>query len=331
LGAQIADGLAERPDHVPPELVVDFDYLNPQRSPEEDVYVALKRLHGLPDIVWTPRHGGHWVVTRSDDIRWIRELAVVFSHEEFMVPRGTMDTLFPPSNVDPPYHARFRAVLNSAFTTGAVAKLSQQTRNIAAAIIDELVPRGRCELVKDFGQIMPVILFLSMLNLPTSRREEFLKWRHTYARASDPTVKNDALTAISTYLKEIMDAREDLPEGDLFSRIAAFRRNSRYRDESEIIGMAINVFVGGLDTISNMMAFTIRHLASDVVARQRLLADPTVVPRAAEEFLRRHGLATTARLLKQDMCGKGFQCTKMTWCLLSIRSLGLTSVPISTQ
>ena len=54
----------EPPPHVPPGLVVDFDYFHPEGLEETgDVYAALKPLHDRPDIFWTPRNGGHWMLT----------------------------------------------------------------------------------------------------------------------------------------------------------------------------------------------------------------------------------------------------------------------------
>jgi len=46
------------PGHVPRELVVDFDYMNPPGA-QDDVHLAWKSLHTGPDIVWSPYYGGH--------------------------------------------------------------------------------------------------------------------------------------------------------------------------------------------------------------------------------------------------------------------------------
>ena len=58
-----------RPAHVDPRRVVDFDYLAPHGH-EVDVHQAWQALHapGVPDIVWTPHYGGHWIATRAADI-----------------------------------------------------------------------------------------------------------------------------------------------------------------------------------------------------------------------------------------------------------------------
>ena len=71
--------LAPVPVHVPPELVVDFDFCHPAGA-EEDVHLAWHRLHSGPAIVWSPYHGGHWIATRAEDIEHIQRDYEHFSH-----------------------------------------------------------------------------------------------------------------------------------------------------------------------------------------------------------------------------------------------------------
>src|SRR5437868_15282304 len=85
------------PDHVPAELVVDFDYLHPPgMDAGEDVYTAWKRLHDGPDIVWTPYNGGHWILTRGEDRKYGQEDYDALSHQVVSIPRGSSATLTAP-------------------------------------------------------------------------------------------------------------------------------------------------------------------------------------------------------------------------------------------
>ena len=59
------------PAHVPAALVRDFDYM--RADPALDVYDWWRQLHDGPEIFFTPRHGGHWVVTRYEDIAHVLE------------------------------------------------------------------------------------------------------------------------------------------------------------------------------------------------------------------------------------------------------------------
>lgn len=296
-----------KPAHVPAESYYDWDYLNPPGIGEGDIYTALKQLHqdGRPDILWSPRNGGHWIVSRADDVRWVREEAEIFSHEEFILPPGSMNTLMPPTNVDPPYHARFRAVLNPVFSLGRIRALEAATRAMTAGLIEAIAPRGQCEFQRDFARVMPVHVFLGMLDLPTDRGDEFVSWATSYVHAGDQAERDGAAGKVMGFLRDVLDEREANPGDDMFSRIVAYRKNPRFQREEEVMGMAMNSFIGGLDTVTNILTFTAWHLATHPQARRRLIAEPAIVPKAAEEYLRRFGLAVTSRIIKADVHRKG--------------------------
>lgn len=297
--------LADPPPHLAEAHIVDFDYLHPAGLAASDIYSVLKSLHALPDILWTQRNGGHWIVTRSEDVRWVRERHEIFSHGEFGIPRGAMNVMMPPVTVDPPYHARFRAVLNPAFTPKAVRSLEGHARAVAAGLIDELAARGRCEFVADFARVMPVIVFLKIMGLDAGRRDEFVEWALGYTTAKEQGAKDSNADKVAAFLAEELDAREREPGDDLLSRIVAWRKSPRFGDESEVMGMALVTFIGGLDTLSNLMSFAACHLASHPSARRQLIEQPALTAPAVEEYIRRHGLTMTGRLIRQDVFRKG--------------------------
>jgi cytochrome P450 len=106
--------LAEIPAHVPAALVRDFDFLQPEV--EGDLYDWWHALHDGPEIFFTPRHGGHWVTTRHDDIAHVFENWDVFSSQQMTVPKGTHQFPSPPIMYDPPLHTDFRRLLAPFFT-----------------------------------------------------------------------------------------------------------------------------------------------------------------------------------------------------------------------
>jgi cytochrome P450 len=291
------------PAHVDPQLVVDFDYLHlPGLDEHGDVYRAWRTLHAGPDIVWTPRYGGHWILTRGEDIKWAQETHEILSHEEIAVPRGSSPYM-PPITVDPPETSRYRAVLNPSFTKRKVAEIyEQRTRALTVQLIEDMKPRGRCEFVREFARVMPVCVFLSIVDLPLERREEFLAWG---AGMSEPATRAEYEQKITGYLAQILDQRATEPGDDLLSDIAAWRKNPRFREESEVVGMAMLVFSGGLDTVAAALSFAMHELARRPELQVRLREEPAVIPAAVEEFLRRNAVANTARLVKQKCERKG--------------------------
>jgi len=64
---------------------------------------------------------------------------------------------------------------------------------------------------------------------------------------------------------------------------------------------------GGLDTVASMMGFVMRFLAMHPEHRQRLLDEPAKIPAAVDEFIRRHGVANTARVVTHDTRFEGVE------------------------
>jgi cytochrome P450 len=294
-----------RPTHVPEAHVVDFDFLQPKGLADSDVYSVIKQLHDGPDILWTPRNGGHWIATRADDIQWVQENHAIFSREVFMIPRGTMRVQMPPATVDPPMHARYRAVLNPYFTASSIAALREKARAVTIELAEGLRPHGRCEFVREFAQIMPPVMFLGMMDLPLGNRQELVEMADGFIAASDQKTRDCHLASILDFIRRAVDERYADPGDDLLSAIAKWRDNPRFSDDQEVIGMASLIFLGGLDTVTNLLSFTVWHLAEHPEHRRRIREVPDVIPRAAEEYIRRFGLSNTGRLILKDVKRKG--------------------------
>ena len=294
---------ASLPAHVDPSLVVDFDYLNPPGLYEHgDVYRSWGTLLAGPDIIWTPRYGGHWILIRAEDVKWVQETYQIFSHEEYIVPRGDTPWL-PPLTVDPPNNIPYRAVINPSFTKKRVEDVYQPTiRALTIELIERLKRRGQCEFVDEFARVMPVSIFLGIANLPLDRRREFMEWGRGFAHKE--TMATYA-PKIAAYLAEVLEERTRNPGEDLLSRIAGFRNSRHYKNEQELVGMAMLLFAGGLDTVASELSFAMRHLAQHPEQQRRLRSQPEIAPQAAEELLRRHGLSNSARLVVREVERKG--------------------------
>ncbi|NLR72779.1 cytochrome P450 [Novosphingobium sp. ERN07] len=298
--------LTPKPDHVPAHLVVDFDYVRPENLKELGVYRAVKRqLHSGPDIIWTPRHGGHWMVTRAEDVRFVQENYAIFSHEEFMIPRQLMVRKPIPLAVDPPIHARYRAVINPAFTPKAVARMREDARALTIELAEKMLPNGQCEFLAEFGRVMPVTMFLRMVDLPLDRREEFVEWGIAIISSYDLQSRIEANQRINDYLQTVLDEREGGEGDDLLTRVANWRRNPRFESDEETLSMASLLFVGGLDTVAASLSYITHYLATHPEKQQRLRDEPEIIGRVSEEFIRRFGLSNTGRILTQDFEYKG--------------------------
>lgn len=299
-----------KPDHIPDELVRDFDFAHPPGM-EDGVYAAWKRLHDGPDIFWTPHYGGHWVATRAEDIETIQKDYQRFSHEVFSLPREAKPLRFLPLEVDPPVHEAYRKVISPPFTPKAIAKLEGVARELAIRLIEGFKAKGRCEFVSDFSRHLPVTVFLGIADLPLERREQFISWADAAARGGgDLELKKRAFGEAFAYLSKVIDERTANPGQDLLSEVVHGKINGREPTREERLGMGILLFFGGIDTVASMLSFIALFLATHPEHRKQLVQNPQIVPQAVEELLRRHGLSNTLRLITQDFEYKGIPFKK---------------------
>lgn len=291
---------AEIPTHVPASHVVDFDFANP-RGAEEDAHVAWASLQDGPALVWTPYYGGHWIATRAAAIEELQKNYEDFSHEEFTLPRrGSSRPKVAPLEYDPPMHTAFRRILNPALSPVAVSRLESEIRQLAIELIEGFKDKGACEFVSDFGHHLPTRIFLRLANLPEAQREQFMSWGEVIVRSTDEQEKHATTAKIIEYLNTVLAERHAQPGSDLMSQIVKGEVSGRPLTAQEELGMAILVFVGGLDTVASLMGFSALALARNPGLRQRIQEDPAIIPKAVEEFLRRHGLSNTTRLVTRD-------------------------------
>ncbi len=291
--------LADRPSHVPPEVVVDFDYREPPGH-ATDVHLAWKALHGGPDIVWTPRHGGHWIATRAADIDVMQTDHTRFSYRYMTIPKMPEAPQLAPLEYDPPDHTKYRQLLSPAFGPAVMQRLESDLRRLTIELLEEIVPRGRCDFFADFAKRLPVITFLRLVDLPLSDREHLLELTELSVRPKSEADRVAAFTGLEQYTQHWIAERRRNPGPDLFSRMVNAKFDGRPINDHELRGMLMNVIFGGLDTVTSALTFSAHCLATQPGVRAELQAEPSLMPNAIEEFLRRFGIPNTARLITHD-------------------------------
>jgi cytochrome P450 len=177
------------PDHVPTSLVVDFDGYRPMNG-AAFYHAPYSALQGkVPDIFWSPRNGGHWVLTRRD------HLAEAFAdYARFTSSQGASvdkvaapgDPKLAPIELDPPMQQTFRKLFAPAFVATALKAREAEARALAIELIEAMLPKGRCEFVTDFAQHLPIKIFMRMVDLPDEDRLTLLPLANAQVAADAP-------------------------------------------------------------------------------------------------------------------------------------------------
>jgi len=141
---------AERPDHVPAEVVVDFDFYRGFDTAEpHDLAAEFAAKH---PVFWTPRNGGHWILAGHPELFEAVRNTEVFSSQAMGLPPMEHEFKQVPINSDPPEHMIYRAPLNKAFSPKAMMALQDEIRALAVELIEKVREQGHCEFAHDVAE-----------------------------------------------------------------------------------------------------------------------------------------------------------------------------------
>lgn len=288
------------PAHVRPEQVFAFDIYGDARVTDDVQGSYAAALRGAPDIFWTPANGGHWMVQRTDLIEEIVKDYEVFSAREMQIPRVPDPPYMIPLSVDPPANLPYRAALMPKFSPRAIAAMEPGMRAWAVRLIEAVAKKGECDFIGDISARFPVTVFMELMGLPLERLRDFRSLADAYFNARSNEEIGALGGRIHAIFTDLMDLREKEPRDDLITHLLGVTVEGRAITRDEILAMCFVLFLGGMDTVTNVTGFTYRRLASDPELQARLAADPAIIPQFIEEGIRLHGVICTPRLCVKD-------------------------------
>ncbi|WP_395001360.1 cytochrome P450 [Sphingomonas sp.] len=295
--------LADRPPHVLADHVVDFDMYHPPNVARgfHEAWLTLQE-PGVPDMVWTPRNGGHWIATRGDLVAEILDDHTRFSSRVIIVPKadGEHHKMIP-TTIDPPEHRPWRQLLNENLDPRAVRRTEADIRAIAVELIEAVRSQGGCDFIAAFASVLPVRIFLKILDLPAEDAPR-LKWLSDQVTRPDGSISfQDVIAEFHAYLGRVVDARLGVDHDDMLSRMINGRVEGRALTRYEALQLCSQVLIAGLDTVVNFLGFAMLHLATHLDQRDRLAADPSLIPATVNELLRRYPIVTIGREARADV------------------------------
>src|SRR3546814_16861994 len=123
------------PDHVPAELVHDFDIYNDDQI-KRDLHAAYARLHReAPPVFYTPANGGHWLITRHDLMSEVVRDFETFSARESQIPLVENAPLLIPLNLDPPEPTWSRPPVAPFFGPPPLSAPEAAFRSFSSAVV----------------------------------------------------------------------------------------------------------------------------------------------------------------------------------------------------
>ena len=291
---------APEPRAIPADRIRDVDIYD-LPGVEHGVQEAWLKLANGHEIVWSPHNGGHWIATSAAVVAQLFRDTENFSNREIAVPVGSFLIPALPIQADGEAHAAYRAIIEPGFRPAALDAYTKRARELTINIIEELLPAGECEFVSDYTLILPLVIFLSMVDLPQSDRAELHGYTRVKTHEADLEKRQEAHAAVTDYLERKIAERRASPGADLLSHVIQAQVFGRPLTEQEVLGTCSLLLFGGLDTVTSMMAFVMRFLADHPAHRKWIIDNPSKTSFAVEEIMRRHGVANVMRTAIRDV------------------------------
>ncbi|NUP01377.1 MAG: cytochrome P450 [Nonomuraea sp.] len=305
------------------DWATDFSHLEPEWA--ADPYPIQDELRQRCPIAHTERFGGGWLPTRYEDVAAIAYDTERFSSRSIIMSnfRPPLESApvggTPPISSDPPFHHDARKLLLPAFTKTAVARREESTRALCHQLIDALEGQDVVDAARDYAQYIPMRVIADMLGFPP---EDGPRFRHFIENALEgvnlpPEQRVANMDELFDYLLEQIRDHVDHPRDDLTTYLVEAELYGQKLSAGHVAGTIALLLIAGIDTTWSAIGASLWHLARTPADRERLVAEPGLLPTAMEEFLRAYAPVTMARLVKDDMHWNGVDMKADDWVLLS--------------
>ena len=304
------------------DWATDFDHTHPDYAAQAtEIWDDLR---GRCPVAHSDRFGGVWLPTRHEDVAAIAHDTEHFSSEGVIVspwkPEGLAPAGYaPPITSDPPFHAIARRLLLPAFSPAAIAKWEPSARQSCRDLIEEVVSSADVvDAAAQYTQHVPVRVIADMLGVPRSDGDKFRGFIHRILEDPGASIGTIAYEdTLDYYLHQVVADHRDNPRDDLIGFLMEAEMDGQKLSDDHIGGTIALLLIAGIDTTWSAIGASLWHLAQTPVDRARLVAEPSLLPVAVEEFLRFYAPVTMARIVKEEVAVGGCTFNQRDWVLLS--------------
>jgi cytochrome P450 len=270
-----------------------IDLLSPEY--EADPYGAFRaaRQHS-----WLARAGAGYAVLTNADAK------VIMRHPDYRVSFAYVDPevseyLYERSRsglmaAGAERHRRLRGVAVRALRPRIMDSLRAPMRSIMNSLLDAVISRGSCDIVKDLTDPYPAQVMMPILGVPPEDVPLIDRWAtdsvaiFDVARLRAQAAQIEASgREFEAYARDLIAARRNALGPDLISELIRVQEDEGEKlSEDELLMLVISLIPAALDTTRGQLSFTLEALVRSPAQWAALTADPSLAPRAVEEGLR---------------------------------------------
>ncbi len=273
-------------------------YSDPNRT-----YAALH--DSCPTFYWEEQK--QWFFTGYDhvnallrDRRFGRQILHIATREELGMPEPAEHTRhFDKAEehslleIEPPEHTRLRTLVNRAFVSRHVDKMTPEITELANRLIDGFERDGKTELLSTFADIIPVTMIARMIGIPEEMGPQLLKWSHDYVgmymfkrTRADEEAADRSAKEFADYVRTVIAERRANPSDDLLSHMIHTEHKGQFLTEDELISTTIVLLNAGHEATVHQIGNSVRVILDSGIDPSTLFCDEKTTERTVEETLR---------------------------------------------
>lgn len=237
-----------------------------------------------------------WLITGYTEVRQAlhdprlvkSDLALANSGRDLLPPEVFAAVASHMLNRNPPDHTRLRRLVTTAFTRRRVEQLAPRIQQITDDLLDGMAGATQVDLIASFALPLPITVICELLGVPADRRAEVHDWSTNFVTGvlAGPDVLVAAVTAMVSYLRELVDTKRTDGADDLLSALVATRYGQDRLSEDELISMVFLLLVAGHETTVSLIGNAVHALLTHPEQLALLRAQPHRLPDAIDEMLR---------------------------------------------
>lgn len=192
--------------------------------------------------------------------------------------------------LEPPRHTRLRSLVLRAFTSRRIAALAPEITALCDHLAETL-PDGEFDLLRHFGQRLPVIVIARLLGVPEEMGDDLLRWSNAmvgmYMAGRDRAREDAAVAATESFvafMRRYVDQRRHDPRDDLITALIAAEEAGEKLSTDELITTCILLLNAGHEATVHSFGNGVKTLLETATPASALA--PERIEATVEEILR---------------------------------------------
>ena len=240
---------------------------------------------------------GFWVLSRYDDVQAANrdaELFCSYDGPQLSIQPEMRGTML--ASMDGRDHIRQRRLISAGFTPRMVARLEEQAREWAVAIIERARERGTCEFVDEVAYQLPMHMIADIVGIPVEDREWLFGLTKTLLQGDTDTVTapENALAIqvqMFEYAQELGRRKRAHPQDDVWSILSTVEVETDDGERTALGEIELDMFfflltIAGSETTRNAISGGLIALVEHPDQLATLRREPDAMRPAVEEILR---------------------------------------------